>query len=65
MNATMEKRKVLVVSKELHAQMVALAKAEGRSVYWLTNKLLEGALVDLGHGLTYALPQERLHKMEG
>jgi len=44
MNATMEKRKVLVVSKELHAQMVALAKAEGRSMYWLTNKLIADAL---------------------
>lgn len=44
MNATMEKRKVLVVSKELHAQVVALAKVEGRSVYWLTNKLIEQAL---------------------
>ena len=44
MNATMEKRRVLVVSKELHAQMVALAKAEGRSMYWLTNKLIEQAL---------------------
>jgi hypothetical protein len=27
--------------------------------------LVPDNLVDLGHGLTYALPQERLHKMEG
>lgn len=44
MNATMKKRKVLVVSEELHEKVVALAKAEGRSVYWLTNKLIEQAL---------------------
>ena len=44
MNATMEKRKVLVVSKELHQKVVQLAAAGGHSVYWMANKLIEQAL---------------------
>jgi predicted HicB family RNase H-like nuclease len=45
MNETKKNRQMmLAVSKELHAQLVALAQADGRKIYWLTNDLLARAL---------------------
>jgi len=35
---------MLVVSKELHQRLAALAQAEGRKMYWLTNDLLDKAI---------------------
>lgn len=43
-NKGMADRRMIAVSKELHAQLVAFAQADGRSIYWLTNKLLGEAL---------------------
>lgn len=44
MNKTMKDRRALVVSKELHQRLVALAEAEGRKMYWLANELLGEAI---------------------
>ena len=44
MNKTMKERRMLVVSKELHQRLAALAQAEGRKMYWLTNDLLDKAI---------------------
>jgi predicted HicB family RNase H-like nuclease len=43
-NPYMTDRKTMAVANELHAAIAAKAQAEGRSVYWLTNKLLADAL---------------------